>query len=158
MTEETKKAKKIIKDVIYLTLATCDKNRNPWCTPVYTACNDNYEFFWASGFETRHSVNIRENPKIGAALYDSSLPEGEGEALYMDGIAAELLPETWQDGLNLLRGRSNFPDKYFPYDDYQRLGPVRIYKFTPRSFYVLHPKGDERYDTYADCRMEIKLK
>ena len=150
-------AKIIIKEVVYLTLATADKNGKPWCTPVFTAYNDNYEFFWASGIETRHSLNIDENPDIAATIYDSSVPEGEGQAVYMEGVAEQLNPDNNQEGLKLLRARCNKAEEYYPLDAYQNETPVRIYKFTPKNFYVLNPDGDERYDVYADCRLQIKL-
>jgi hypothetical protein len=150
-------AHKIIDNIIYITLATSDLDNVPWCTPVFAACDQFYNFYWASGFETRHSMNIRYNPATGVTIYDSSVEEGKGEALYMEGQAYELTPDTWQEGLGLLRKKSKFPDKYYPRNDYKNLGAVRIYKFTPKKFYMLNPEGDPRYKTYADCRLEINL-
>lgn len=149
--------KKIIEDVIYLTLATVNKQGVPWCTPVFTAFNKRYIFYWASGFETRHSENIRANPQCGAIIYDSSREEDLGEGVYMEGRAEELNPTTWQEGFKFLRYRSKQREKYYPPGSFQTLGPVRIYCFVPEAFYMLDPDGDPHYSEYADCRIKIDM-
>jgi hypothetical protein len=150
-------ARQIIAKVVYLTLATSSEIGEPWCTPLYAAYNDRYEFYWASGHDTRHSVNIRENPHVSATIYDSSVEEGTGGAVYMEGFAKELTAATWQDGLFLLRHRSRLADKFYPVDEYFTDGPLRLYHFIPREFSMLNSGGDPRYETYADCRVKINI-
>lgn len=154
----SQEAKDIIDKILYLTLATADANGKPWCTPVFTAFDKDYNFYWASGFETRHSQNIRENGNVGAIVYDVRVADGEGQGVYMDGKAAELTPDSWQDGVALLRKRSLQPEKFYPEGQFDRLGPVRVYRFTPEKFYMLDPDGDPRYDDYADRRVEIEMR
>lgn len=151
-------ARQIIGEILYLTLATADAQGRPWCTPVFTAHDEDYNFYWASGFEARHSKNIRENERVGATVYDSRSPDGEGQAVYMDGSAQELDHHTWHEGVVLLRQRCLKPEKFYPLGQFDHTGPVRVYRFTPETFYMLNPDGDPRYDEYADCRVEIDMR
>src|SRR3989338_5698506 len=56
-------AKEVIHKIIYLTLATCSNKGEPWNSPLYTAFDKNYNFYWASWIKNQHSQNIRENGK-----------------------------------------------------------------------------------------------
>src|SRR3989338_6767285 len=84
------KAKKAINDILYITLATCDKNSQPWNSPVYSAFDTNYNFYWASWRENQHSRNIKENEKVFVVIYDSTVPESTGFGVYMRGKAHQL--------------------------------------------------------------------
>lgn len=152
------KGRALIDDILYLTLSTSSPEGVPWCSPVNTAFDNDYNFYWGSARDTRHSVNIRQNSRCCAVIYNSALAEGQGTAVYMDGHAYELRPDTWMEGLHLLRARSGDPDKYVPLDYYSALRDVRIYNFRPDRFYMLLPGGDPRFDTFAACRVEVDIR
>ena len=70
---------KIINDILYATIATADKNGQPWNSPVYSAFDEDLNFYWTSAKDSQHSQNIRENPKRFIVIYDSTVVEGQGE-------------------------------------------------------------------------------
>src|SRR5260370_537682 len=84
------KAKKIIKKILYITIATASKNGTPWNSPVYSAFDDKYNFFWASDQNGQHSKNIAENNKVFLVIYDSTVPEATGEGVYIQAKAYKL--------------------------------------------------------------------
>ncbi len=47
----------------------------PWNSPVYSAFDKDYNFYWASWKENQHSKNIKENEKVFVVIYDSTVPE-----------------------------------------------------------------------------------
>ena len=88
--ELVSRAKEVIHQILYITLATSDEKGNPWNSPVYSAFDKNYIFYWASWSENQHSKNIRENENVFVVIYDSTVPEGTGFGVYMKGKAYEL--------------------------------------------------------------------
>jgi len=150
-------ARRIIDRTLYLTLATAGADGMPWCTPVYTAFSTRYEFYWGSGRDAQHSRNIRENPHVGAVLYDSSAIEGSGEGVYMKGLAQELSPDECEEGLNVLRTRSAMADTFYPLQFYLKDTSVRIYRLQPSDFYMLMPGGDPDSGAYTDKRERIDV-
>lgn len=50
------------------------------------------DLLWASRPGTRHSRNIAARPEVAAVVYDSTVVEGEAEALYLEATAGEVDP------------------------------------------------------------------
>jgi uncharacterized protein YhbP (UPF0306 family) len=59
-----KRAKEIIELILYITIATVSKDGTPWNSPVYSAFDEDYNFYWASDQNGQHSKNIAENDKV----------------------------------------------------------------------------------------------
>jgi general stress protein 26 len=76
-------AKEIIEKIQYITIATVSKDGEPWNTPVYSAYDEDYNFYWISWKENQHSKNIAENNQVFSVIYDSTVPEGTGEGVYI---------------------------------------------------------------------------
>lgn len=83
-------ALEVIKSVKYLNLATVTNDGKPWNTAVYCAFNEELNFFWLSWKENQHSINIEENASVFATIYDSSVPEGTGFGVYLQGTAHKI--------------------------------------------------------------------
>jgi uncharacterized protein YhbP (UPF0306 family) len=81
------KARRIIADNIYLTLATCDLKNKPWAAPVYYAYDSDYNFYFVSAKDSLHATHIAENPAVGIAIYNSTIPAGECDGVQIDGMA-----------------------------------------------------------------------
>jgi len=61
---------------------------------VYSAYDDRANFYWTSSPLAQHSRNIDQNGKAFLAIYDSTVPEGKGEGVYVEAAAAGLvIPE-----------------------------------------------------------------
>ncbi len=84
-------ARKIIKDNIYMTIATADKSGEPWISPVVFGYDEDYNLYWMSDKNSKHSKLISQNNKVAIVIFDSKAPEGTGDGVYTVGRAAELL-------------------------------------------------------------------
>ena len=148
------KAKKIIEKILYITIATVSKDGQPWNSPVYSAFDKNYNFYWASDKNGQHSKNITENENIFIVIYDSTVPEGTGEGVYVKAKAYSLEDEKEiQHALEYLDGRVGKK----PHDPNGFLGdmPRRVYKAVPEKFWV-NDDGDIN-GNYIDIRIEVNL-
>src|SRR5436190_447849 len=92
--KNVQRAKRIISKILYITIATASKDGNPWNSPVYSAFDENYNFYWASDQNGQQSKNIKENEDIFIVIYDSTAPEGTGEGVYIKAKAYSLSDET----------------------------------------------------------------
>lgn len=81
-------ARAVIDTNRYLVLATADRTGTPWSSPVYFAHRGFREFFWVSAPEAAHSRNIAVRPQVGIVVFDSSVPIGCGQGVYLSAVAA----------------------------------------------------------------------
>lgn len=86
-------AKDILKSIKYASVATVTPERKAWNTPVAHDIDESYNIYWYSDKENQHSINIRNNPHVFIAIYDSTAPEGEGEGVYIEALVEELTDE-----------------------------------------------------------------
>ncbi|MBI2111989.1 pyridoxamine 5'-phosphate oxidase family protein [Candidatus Woesearchaeota archaeon] len=150
----TSKAKRVINEILYITVATCDKNNHPWNSPVYSAFDKNYNFYWASWKENKHSKNIKENDNVFVVIYDSTVPEGTGFGVYMRGKAQQLESKDTIEivkSLKLLYSRKNKKPRKI--EEFLGLLPRRIYKFVPEQVWV--NSEDDVKSNFVDSRIEI---
>jgi len=152
--ELSEKAKKVINNILYITMATVDSEWNPWNTPVYSAHSEDYTFYWVSDKENKHSQNILKTNKAFIVIYDSTVPEWTWFWVYIEWIPEVLndsQKEESEEAVDLLAWRKNVvPRDISQYNwDY----PRRIFKFTPTKVYV---NADwEKNWNYVDKRIEI---
>ena len=74
----------------YMTLATADGDGRPWAAPVWYAHQGYTEFLWISRPEARHSRNLAVRPELAIVIFDSTVPAGQGQAVYVEAQASEL--------------------------------------------------------------------
>jgi len=151
---ESDKAKDVIEKVLYITIATSDKEGVPWNSPVYSAFDENYNFYWASWVENQHSKNIRENDNVFIVIYDSTVPEGTGFGVYMKGKAKQLGEgdvEEIRKALGLLYGRKSEEPR--THEEFLGQFPRRVFKFVLEKAWV-NSEGDIN-GNYVDTRVEI---
>lgn len=138
-------AKEIIKDNIYLTLGTADKN--PWVAPVFYKIDDKYNFYYISQLNSLHTRHILKNPIVAFAIFDSHQKEGTGNGVQGLGKAyllkeAELVEAfKWYSTTFIEMKQKSFTGS----------APYRFFKIIPEHFYIL--------DTNAptDKRVEVCL-
>ncbi len=80
----------IIDAARYMVLATADEDGVPWASPVWFAPDGYTRFLWVSRPDTRHSRNLAVRPQLSIVIFDSSVPIGTGEGVYMDAVAEQL--------------------------------------------------------------------
>jgi nitroimidazol reductase NimA-like FMN-containing flavoprotein (pyridoxamine 5'-phosphate oxidase superfamily) len=150
------RAKEIVAQNIYLTMATSDSLGNPWVSPVYCAYDDNHNFYWTSKPDAQHSRNIKENGgKITFVIFDSRAREGTGEGVYFEGTAYEINDKKEIEAASqLCYSRKNKPPKSV--DNFVGASPRRMYKAVPSHVWM---NTYEKVDGYGvDAKIEVKLK
>ena len=71
-------------------IGTASSQGDPWNSPVYSAYDDLANFYWSSSPDAQHSRNIHATGKAFLVIYDSTVPEGKGEAVYVEATVAGL--------------------------------------------------------------------
>jgi pyridoxine/pyridoxamine 5'-phosphate oxidase len=124
----------------YMTLATAGEDGRPWATPVWFATEDYRQFFWVSKPNARHSRNLAVRPELGIVIYDSSVPVGGAQAVYMAAVAEEVA----DDGLDVFNRRGE-AQGLRPWTSVDVLPPGRhrLFRATAREHFVL-TESDER--------------
>ena len=132
-TQHTKKVAEILQTIRYATIATVTPDGQPWNTPVAHILDQDLTIYWASDKNNQHSKNIRSSPVAYAVIYDSTVPEGEGEGVYIQAEAVEISsPEEVLHIRKLLKGESHVArDNEFLGDDVRRM-----YKLTPQHMWI----------------------
>ncbi len=59
-------------------------------SPVWFAAVGYTELLWVSSPETRHSRNLAARPELSIVVFDSQVPEFQGQAVYMAALAEEV--------------------------------------------------------------------
>ena len=83
-------ARAILDAGVYVVLATADAEGAPWASPVWFANEDYRRLYWVSYPGGRHSQNIGLRPHIAMVVFDSTVPPGTGQAVYMTATAEQL--------------------------------------------------------------------
>jgi Pyridoxamine 5'-phosphate oxidase len=99
-------ARSIIDSSLYMVLATADETGRPWASPVYFAVSGYAEFFWVSSPEATHSRNISVRPEVGIVIFDSRVPIGTGQGVYMPAAAEQVTGPELQRGIDVFSRRS----------------------------------------------------
>ena len=147
------KAKKIIQDNLYITIATASNNGEPWVSPLYCAFDNKYNFYWISPHKTKHQQFVKENNRVAFVLFDSSMPEGTGEGVYGIGKVYELTGKELELGIKYIYSRMNKKPKNSK--DYLVSSQLRVYKLEPEKFWM--NDGDIIDGLWVDKRVEVVL-
>jgi hypothetical protein len=138
MTNMSSDARGIIDSNDYMTLATADGDGRPWASPVWYAHESYTNFIWMSRPQARHSRNVAARPQIGAVIFDSTVPPGQGQAVYLEAIAAEVTGDKRPHLIAIYShrsvergaGQARIADVTTP-------APLRLYAATVTELYVL---------------------
>lgn len=148
-------AREIIRKIFYITIATYSyRERKPWISPVYSAFDEQYNFYWISGKSAQHSQNIRDNNEIAIVIYDSTAAEGTGEGVYMEAVAFEVEDEREiAHAIPLLYDRMNQPHRDI--FDFVDSSPQRVYKASPKKVWM--NSSEKMGSQFVHTRREINL-
>ena len=95
------RARAIIDSNRYMALGTAGSNGQPWVSPVWFASEDYRHFHWVSSPDARHSQNVAARPEVAIAIFDSTVPVGGAQAVYMSGRAEELIGPELERGIEV---------------------------------------------------------
>jgi hypothetical protein len=144
-------ARAIIDANMYMVLGTADGSGQPWAVPVYFGQWEYKEFYWISSPEVRHSNNIAIRPQVSIVIFDSQVPVGKGQAVYMSAIAEALTDIDFERGLAVYNGRFSNPVEHgvrlIKPEDVQAPAPYRLYRATASEHWILDPSDHPDHRT-----------
>jgi hypothetical protein len=85
----------------YMVLGTADAGGSAWASPVWFATDDGRDFYWVSSPQARHARNLAVRPQLGIVIFDSTVPPGDGKAVYMSATAADLTGDDIDAGMDV---------------------------------------------------------
>jgi uncharacterized protein YhbP (UPF0306 family) len=151
-------ARSVIDANRYLALGTADEAGKPWVSPVWFAAEDYRNFHWVSSPDAKHSRNLAAHPAVAIAIFDSSVPVGGAQAVYMKGVARELTGAELEPGLAVVdRVSRRDIDRAFGLDDVQGSALVRLYRATVSEHWVLIPGRDPDRGSGVDRSERVSL-
>lgn len=152
--------KQLAKDIIgnnqYMTIASSDNEGNAWASPVAYVFDDKFNFYWVSVLKSKHQENIKNNPNVSIAIFDSHQLWGEGTGVQMMAVVKEVSLKEFPSVTKLYFSRK------YPHGsasgafgkglrDLLKGKIYYFYKATPTKIWVPDPDAD------VDARIEVKL-
>ena len=151
----TQTARDIIEASRYLVLATADAAGRPWSSPVYFAHIGLTEFFWVSSPEVTHSRNIAVRPEVGIVIFDSQVPIGAGQGVYMSAVARLLYGDETARGLEAFSRRSVAHGGHgWTSEDVRPGAGLRLYQATADAHWILAKDGQPDHRVPVPLREE----
>ncbi len=146
----------IIRDNRYLTLATANKKGEAWASPLAYAYDEKENlFYFYSARTSRHCLNIAENSKASACIFNSTLPSSCADGLQFDATVQAVVPERLEKTMDFYF-RASFPDAkeraewIRPIEDFSSKAPQAFYQIKPINMFI------NGYEAGIDFREEIK--
>jgi hypothetical protein len=135
-------ARRIVDANLYMVLATADATGRPWASPVYFANSGYDEFFWVSSPDATHSRNIAARPQVGIVVFDSQVPIGTGQGVYMAAVAEQVAGAELARGIDVFSRRS-LAHGGVPWtqEDVQGGTGIRLYRATAAEHWILAKDG-----------------
>jgi nitroimidazol reductase NimA-like FMN-containing flavoprotein (pyridoxamine 5'-phosphate oxidase superfamily) len=150
--DRSQHAREIVGRIAYMVLATADADGRPWATPVWFATDGQGAFYWVSSPQARHSANIAARPDVGIVVFDSTVPMGTGQGVYIDARAEELGEAGLDQGLAVFTMRSlEQGGSAWARDDVTGEARLRMYRAAASSYSMLAKDGQ------ADHRVLVSL-
>jgi hypothetical protein len=84
------RARKVLDTIIYMTLGSTETDGRPRVSPVWFTHADYADLYWVSRPDSTHSVNVHERPDVNIVVFDSTVPVGQGRAVYVTGQASQV--------------------------------------------------------------------
>ncbi|GCB43356.1 pyridoxamine 5'-phosphate oxidase family protein [Streptomyces sp. NL15-2K] len=137
---------RIARDIIgtnrYMVLATADREGVPWGSPVYFAHRDYREFFWISSPQATHSRNLAVRPQVGLVVFDSSVPIGTGQGVYMSAVATAVDGSATERAIEVYSRRSlTHGGRMWTGHDVQGASDMRLYRAVAQDHSILAKDG-----------------
>ena len=137
-TDPAATAKAIIDANLYMVLGTADKHGHAWVSPVYYAHVDHREFIWVSRPETLHSRNLVARPEMSIVIFDSSVPIGTGQGVYMAATAQEVTGDARVAAIDVFSRRAvGHGGRGWTLEDVEPPAEIRLYRATASAHYIL---------------------
>jgi hypothetical protein len=124
----------------YMTLATSSTDGMPRVSPVFFATADYIDFYWVSRPDAIHSRNIEGRSEVAIVIFDTRLPPGAGQAVYLTATAKPVRGEDTETVLDIYPGPPERGGRKMSVSDLQRPSPLRLYRATVHEHSILCPR------------------
>jgi hypothetical protein len=149
-------ARRVLDTNRYMTIASLGEDGRPWATPVYFSPHRYRELYWISEPEAQHSRNIAARPGISVVVFDSSVPIGGAEAVYMRAEAHEVTEPTAEECEVAFRPRYEGVKAFSP-TELRAPARLRLYRANVTQHWVLIRGSDPVWGRGIDSRLEVSL-
>jgi uncharacterized protein YhbP (UPF0306 family) len=127
-------ATRLLKASPLCAIATIGADGRAHINTAYYAWNPAFEIVWLSAPEARHSRNIRRQPSVAIAVFDSRQEWGGSDrGIQLFGSARELTGRSAQDAGRL------YGKRFKAYSAHE-LDAYRLYRFRPRTLKLFHER------------------
>jgi hypothetical protein len=133
-------ARAIIDSSLYMVLGTADEEGRPWISPVFFAAAAYREFFWISSPEVTHSRNIAARREVSIVVFDSRVPAGTGQGVYMSAKAETLAGAELERGLAVYPGSAERGGRTMTPEQVQAPAAYRLYRAAVSRYSMLCPR------------------
>jgi nitroimidazol reductase NimA-like FMN-containing flavoprotein (pyridoxamine 5'-phosphate oxidase superfamily) len=148
MTDLAATAREIIDGSLYMVLGTAGEDGSPWVSPVYFAVSGYADFYWVSLPDAQHSRNLAGRPEVSIVVFDSGVPIGTGQAVYMSARAEELSGAELESAIEIFSSRGQeHGGRPWTVADVQAPAPHRLYRASASRYWMLDKAakpGDRR--------------
>jgi hypothetical protein len=149
-------ARRVLDGNRYMTIATADEDGSPWATPVYFNPDGYRRFYWVSSPEARHSRNLERRREVALVVFNSQVPIGAAEAVYVAAHARSVPDPTPE--LCSIAFRPRFEGvKFFSPEELRPPASLRLYEATATTHYVLVRGNDPVWGRGIDARVEVSI-
>lgn len=149
-----KKAKRIIKENIFMSLATCDKKHIPWDSPVRYYLDKNYNFYFVSSKYSKHMRNIESNPNVAFSIFDSRARGDDIDGVQVKAKAKVLGRLELLKVVKIIYAILEYSVKTpSVIKQYKGISVMRLVKISPLEIY----KYDTRSKPGEDTRVKVEL-
>ena len=151
-------ARSVVDSNRYMALGTADEAGHPWVSPVWFASLDYRSFYWVSSPDSKHSRNLAARPEVAIAIFDSSVPVGAAQAVYMKGLATQLAGDELRLGLDVFdRVSRDDIGREWGLDDVEGASLFRLYRATVSEHWVLIPGRDPERGSGVDRSEQVSI-
>lgn len=146
-----KLAREIFDTNQYMTIASSNKQGEPWASAVVYAFDKNSNLYFLSLPSSKHSQNIKGNKNVVVTIFDSHQLWGQGVGLQVEGWGSEVNISESAEALKI------YFDRNFPYgnsgnykEEFTSEGSdYKFYKITPKKIWMNDPNNE------IDRRVEV---
>ena len=140
-----------LKEAKMMHLATV-RDGKPWTCNVWFAADKDFNIYWFSSRNRRHSEDVEKNPHVAASIWIPSEPADESRGIQLEGIAERVTKP-----LDIAKAISVYAGKIFTLQAVKQYMADREY---PHHFYRIKPTSIVLFDTKnypENSRREYKL-
>lgn len=124
---DRKRVDELLNMISTMTLATVDSAGKVHATPLYFAGDENWCLYFFSEPDTRHGINLQQNPKAAVGIYPQVHGWREICGLQMHGVVRVLSRgEQWDKGWRLYQQKFPFAVQFLA-----QIKQSKFYAFIP---------------------------